>query len=145
MWHDHALDNLEILHAAYMKHAFARHAHKTFAIGLIECGASAFFARGTTHTATASDIFIIHPDEIHDGRVIVPTGYTFRVLYPSLQLVQHLAMEPGHTPLQTPFFPQAVIKDCQLYNLLLTLHRLFYTHLIPWNVKECSRRPSRIF
>jgi hypothetical protein len=124
MWHDCTFDNLEILHATYMRHVFTRHAHETFAIGLIEHGASEFFARGTTHTATASDIFIIHPDEIHDGRAIAPTGYTFRVLYPPLQLIQHLALESGHTAPQTPFFPQAVIKDRQLYNLLLTLLRI---------------------
>jgi AraC-like DNA-binding protein len=125
MWHDHELGNLEILHATYIKHTFARHAHETFAIGLVEAGAGKFYARGTTHTAASSDIFIIHPDDIHDGHATVSTGYTYRMLYPHPELFQHFGIEPLRSSLQTPFFPHTVIKDKSLYDLLLMLHKLF--------------------
>lgn len=124
LWRDNDLEGLDILHASYVTHAFARHTHETFAIGLIEAGAGAFASRGTTHIARASTIFIIHPDEVHDGYAAVQNGWTYRVLYPDPALFQRFGPEVQRPSHALPFFPQTIIEDEQLRGLLLTLHLL---------------------
>jgi hypothetical protein len=42
LWRDPALDNLELLRATYITHAFAPHTHEGYAIGVIENGAEQF-------------------------------------------------------------------------------------------------------
>jgi AraC-like DNA-binding protein len=124
LWRDDDLGRLEILRASYVTHTFARHTHETFAIGLIEAGAGAFVSRGTTHIARASDIFVIHPDEVHNGYAAARSGWTYRMLYPDPALFQRFGPEArrrSHTP---PFFPRTVIGDEYLRGLLLTLHAL---------------------
>jgi AraC-like DNA-binding protein len=124
LWHDRELGDLEILHATYIKHAFARHAHETFAIGIVENGYGTFTSRGTQHIATPSDIFIIHPGEMHDGQACTSAGYTYYMIYPGLELFQRFAIDPMMKSSETLFFPHTIIKDEDLYKQLLTFHTL---------------------
>src|SRR5258708_10905149 len=124
LWRDEELGGLEILRATYVTHSFARHAHETFAIGLIEAGAGAFAARGTTYVARTSNIFVLHPGEVHTGYAAVPAGWTYRMLYPDLVKFQHLACETVVFARETPFFPCPIIEDERLRGLLLSLHAL---------------------
>jgi len=124
LWRDDDLEGLDILHASYVTHTFARHAHETFAIGLIEAGAGAFASRGTTHIAHASNIFIIHPDEVHDGYTADQNGCTYRMLYPDPALFQRFGPEARRSSHALPFFPQTIIEDEDLRSLLLALHIL---------------------
>lgn len=108
LWHDDDLEGLEILHASYLTHSFARHTHDTFAIGLIEAGAGAFDSRGTTHIARASTIFVIHPDEVHNGYAAAPSGWTYRMLYPDPALFEHFGLEAPRGSHALPFFPHTI-------------------------------------
>lgn len=124
MWHDHELKNLEILRASYITHTFARHTHETFTIGVLEGGAGAFDARGTTHIAHPSNLFIIHPDEVHNGYAAIPAGWTYRVIYPDPAMLQQILLEQTGSAREVPFFPQTIIKDQDLSQLILSLHAL---------------------
>lgn len=70
-WLQPEWDNLELLHATYITHAFARHVHETFAIGVIEKGAEAFSYRGGKHIAPAGSIVVINPQEVHTGKMLL--------------------------------------------------------------------------
>jgi AraC-like DNA-binding protein len=124
LWRDDDLEGLEILHASYVTHTFARHTHETFAIGLIEAGVGAFASRGTTHIARASNIFIIHPDEVHDGYAAAQNGCAYRMLYPDPALFQRFGPEARRPSHALPFFSRTVIEDEDLRGLLLALHLL---------------------
>ncbi len=124
IWHDRDLKNLEILRASYITHTFARHAHETFTIGVIEMGAGAFDARGTTHIAYPSNLFIIHPDEVHNGYAAIPAGWTYRVIYPDPTILQQILLEQAGSIRGTPFFPHTIIQDQELSKLILSLHGL---------------------
>lgn len=124
LWRDNDLEGLDILHASYVTHAFARHTHETFAIGLIEAGAGAFASRGATHIARAPNIFIIHPDEVHDGYAAAQNGWTYRMLYPDPGLFQRFGPEARRPSHALPFFPHTIIEDEYLRGLLLTFHLL---------------------
>ena len=124
MWRASELGNLEVLRATYITHTFARHAHETFTLGLIEAGVGGFQTRKGTHVAHASDIFIIHPDEVHNGYAVAEMGWTYRVLYPESALLQQIASEEQTYTNSTPFFSQTIISDDRLRYLLLSLHHL---------------------
>lgn len=121
LWRDDDLESLEVLHARYVTHTFARHTHETFAIGLIEDGAGAFASRGTTHIAHSSTIFVIHPDEVHNGFAASRRGWTYRTFYPDPVLFQHFGPEGSQ---HMPFFPRTIIEDQRLRTLLQAFHAL---------------------
>jgi hypothetical protein len=77
---------LERVEACFARHAFAPHRHDTYAIGVTLHGVQAFAYRGAAHRSTPGQTFVLHPDELHDGRPGTEVGFRYRILYidPSL-------------------------------------------------------------
>jgi AraC-like DNA-binding protein len=73
---------LDLLTASYRRHAFARHTHATFAIGVVTCGEEQFHYRGALRRAGVGTVAILEPEEPHDGMATGPDGWAYRVLYP---------------------------------------------------------------
>ena len=122
-WRDPALDNLEMLRATYVTHTFSRHTHEGYAIGVIEAGVEEFTYQGAVHRAPAGSVVVIHPGEVHTGHAGTPAGWTYRMLYPEITLVQRAGWElVGSGQLQLPYFPNPVIQDRQLAAQLRHLH-----------------------
>lgn len=121
-WRDPALADLEMLRATYVTHSFSRHTHEGYAIGVIEQGVEAFTYQGATHQAPAGSIVVIHPGEAHTGYAANSEGWTYRMLYPDVALMQKAAAEfTGRSP-DVPYFPNPVIHDAQLAAQLRQLH-----------------------
>ncbi|MBW4465836.1 MAG: AraC family transcriptional regulator [Pegethrix bostrychoides GSE-TBD4-15B] len=114
-WRDPAL-RMELLRATYITHSFARHTHEGYAIGVIDAGVEEFAYQGATHQATANNIVIVHPGEVHTGHAGVPDGWKYRMFYPSVALLQ------GELSRSVPYFPQPVIQDQELAEELRRLH-----------------------
>lgn len=122
-WRDPALNNLEMLRATYVTHTFSRHTHEGYAIGVIEAGVEEFTYQGAAHSAPAGSVVIIHPGEVHTGNAGTPAGWTYRMLYPEVTLVQKATSElVGQRQMQLPYFPNPVIQDQQLAAQLRHLH-----------------------
>ncbi|KAB8331751.1 AraC family transcriptional regulator [Scytonema tolypothrichoides VB-61278] len=110
-----------MLRAKYVTHTFSRHTHDGYAIGVIEQGIEEFTYQGAIHRAPAGSIVVIHPGEVHTGHAGTPAGWTYRMLYPEVTLVQKATAELiGQQKL--PYFPNPVIQDCQLAAQLRQLH-----------------------
>jgi AraC-like DNA-binding protein len=115
-WRSETLGGLELLRATYFTHQFGRHIHEEYAIGVIEQGAESFFYRGEQFVANAGTIVLVNPGEIHTGHAANHVnGWTYRMLYPSLML-----LEPFSTDML--FFPSPVIYDPALAQRLRLLH-----------------------
>lgn len=123
-WRDPALHNLELLHAHYVTHSFAPHAHEGFAIGVIERGAERFAYRRANHIAPAGSIVVINPGEMHTGAALLPDGWSYRMLYPDAQVLQAVASEMSGRHRDIPFFAEPVIDDPDLAALILKAHTL---------------------
>lgn len=122
--YDQDLDNLEILHARYIKHRFAPHAHETYAIGVIQTGAGAFTLRGTSYVVPAHTIFFLHPDEIHDGYAATSEGWSYRMIYPSCETVLRIVKEiDGHASV-LPRFRTPVSSEVTTVGRLERFHRI---------------------
>jgi AraC-like DNA-binding protein len=113
------LDDLEFLHATFIKHSFPRHTHETFAIGVIEKGVQAPHYKGSTHIAVSGDICLINPGEVHTGFSPHKSGWMYRVCYPNAGLLEKVAREVSANGGELPHFPSPVIKDAPLSSNLL--------------------------
>jgi AraC-like DNA-binding protein len=122
-WRERRFDDLECLKARFSRHSYAPHAHDTFAIGVIVAGAEAFHYRGVRHVAPAGSLVAVNPDELHDGR---PEGesFAYRMLYPSIELVQRIADELGERPAGFPAFSRPVMDDPDVAARLSEAHAL---------------------
>lgn len=130
-WRDPTLGNTEMLRATYVTHAFARHTHEGYAIGVIEAGVEAFAYRGGNYQAPAGSIVIIHPGEVHTGQAGIPSGWAYRMLYPEVSLLQTALAEVKEGAHGIPFFPNPVIQDMQLATQLRRSHIALETSDLP--------------
>jgi AraC-like DNA-binding protein len=106
-----AQPGLERLEACFARHAFAPHRHDTYAIGITLDGVQSFRYRGAAQCSTAGQVFVLHPDELHDGRAGTEAGYRYRILYVEPRLILE-ALDRPHRPL--PFVRAAVSHDRRL-------------------------------
>ena len=89
--------------------AFAPHRHDTYAIGVTTAGVQAFDYRGEARRACPGDAFVLHPDELHDGRPGTADGYGYRIVYVAPDLIG-AALGGG----ALPFVADAVSRDAGL-------------------------------
>ncbi len=105
------LGGLEMLSAQYYQQTFSRHVHEGFCIGVIEEGAQRFFRTGAHHVAPKGDIILVNPDEIHTGSSAVETGWRYRAIYPTPELLSRLTQDLFSTQRFIPWFTHAVVHD----------------------------------
>jgi AraC-like DNA-binding protein len=117
-----ALHDLEVLHARFVSHTFARHSHDYYVVGCIESGVQAYRYRGERHVTSAGQIFLVHPGEPHTGEAATTDGYVYRTVYPRVRLMQQLARELGARA-ALPFFKRPVIHDEVLATPWARFHR----------------------
>src|SRR5260370_25686734 len=99
------VDGVELFRARLRGRPFSRHRHDVYAIGVTEEGVQAFNYRGPVDTSSPGQVFLLHPDEMHDGRAEGPGLFGYRQIYVSPdQIASALPALTGRaTPL--PFAP----------------------------------------
>src|SRR5580693_9209629 len=82
-WVDAAapVDGVELFRARLRGHPFSRHRHDVYAIGVTEEGVQAFGYRGTVEHSLPGQVFVLHPDEPHDGFADGPDALGYRQIY----------------------------------------------------------------
>jgi AraC-like DNA-binding protein len=85
---DRDLGGLELIEAVHDRPYFARHAHPTYAVGLVQWGANRFRYRGAFHTAAAGALCTVTPDEAHAVEPAGDVGFAYRCLYPSVEMMR---------------------------------------------------------
>jgi AraC-like DNA-binding protein len=120
-WQLPALENLEVLHATYRTHTFARHVHEEFCLGIIVGGVEAVRYRGTTHIAPTGSLVVFQPDEGHSNWAATAAGWSFQVIYPAIDLLQR-AIGAEETTIAMPFFADPIIADRSLFCQISQFH-----------------------
>ncbi len=77
------VDGVELFTARLRGRPFSRHRHDVYAIGVTEEGVQAFGYRGTVERSLPGQVFVLHPDEPHDGRADGPGVFGYRQIYVS--------------------------------------------------------------
>ena len=122
--HVQELDGLEMLKASYQHTQFSKHTHEGYCIGLIDEDAQSFLRTGNQHIAPQGDIILVNADEVHTGSSAVETGWCYRAIYPTPEMIQEVSQDFFHEAGTMPWFPQAVVHDeglAEQLNLLFDL------------------------
>ena len=121
-WVDPNFDNIELLSATYLKHEFSPHFHEGYAIGVTLAGAQKTSYRKADRILPEGTVCVINPGEIHTGQAFTENGWTYRMVYPDLAVMKEIASEVRGRDVDIPFFPDIVIKDIYLLNLIFNMH-----------------------
>ncbi|MBE9100356.1 AraC family ligand binding domain-containing protein [Vacuolonema iberomarrocanum] len=125
LWRVPRFGELELLRAQYRTQTFPRHTHDCYAIGVIEQGALGFFYRGENVVAARGDINLCIPGEVHTGHPAVTEGWSYRMFYLDVSLLERVASEMSDRPQNIPFFQSGVLTDGAIAQQLRQLHQQF--------------------
>lgn len=123
-WSAKFTDGLECLYGKYFSFSFAPHFHNAYTIGIIENGANAFNYRGSNEVASAGDIMLLNPAEVHTGKAADKRkGLVFRVLFVEPKLLKSIREDITGKTSDTTFFSKPVFHDGSTTQRVLKLHR----------------------
>ena len=77
----HAALGVHVLRAHFSRHAYGRHSHDEYVLGVVHAGAIGFRYRGSEWTIPEGSIFLLDPNEAHDGHSVVSEGFFKSVIY----------------------------------------------------------------
>lgn len=84
---------LERCEAFFSGHGFDPHRHDTYAIGFTLHGVQSFRYRGASRHSVSGHVFVLHPDETHDGRAGTSAGFRYRIAYVEPGLIRDALSE----------------------------------------------------
>jgi len=99
------VDGVELFRARLRGRPFSRHRHDVYAIGVTEEGVQAFEYRGTVEHSLPGQVFVLHPDELHDGRAEGPGLFGYRQIYVNPDRIAAALPQRGGRPVPLPFAP----------------------------------------
>ena len=105
---------IELFEAWFEGHAYQKHRHDTYAIGLTDIGVQAFDYRGASQASTAGKVVVLHPDELHDGHAGSSEGFGYRMLYVSPVRISAAVRAVSGRAEPLPFVPEAVSTNPKL-------------------------------
>jgi AraC-like DNA-binding protein len=137
---------VECFSARFISHVFDRHSHETFAIGTTFGGVQSFRCRGERRDSVAGHLMLFNPDEPHDGWAGSSSGFSYRMLYVSVdgvsQLVDGITAAEGRGPkLSHGTFSKPLICDPEL---AAQLARAADDLLAPANSLQAAERLSQV-
>ncbi len=115
------LGGLELIEAVHRHPHFARHAHATYALGVVRWGANRFRYRGAFHTAGAGALCTVTPDEAHAVEPAGDEGFAYLCLYPPVELMRLAAESVGGRRLTRTLALPPVIEDAEAAQLICAL------------------------
>jgi AraC-like DNA-binding protein len=99
------VDGLELFRARLRGRPFSRHRHDVYAIGVTEEGVQAFYYRGTVERSLPGQVFVLHPDELHDGRAEGSGLFGYRQIYVNPDRIAPAVAALTGRPTPLPFAP----------------------------------------
>ncbi|WP_233259535.1 AraC family transcriptional regulator [Ramlibacter sp. WS9] len=104
-----AVEGVTLMKAHFQQHAFERHSHETYSIGLTHAGVQTFNCCGTLHASLPGDLILFNPDQAHDGKRGAPEGFGYSMLYVPEDVVAGCA-DPEAGIVMPRHFRQPVVR-----------------------------------
>ena len=123
LWQVPTLDHLEVLRGDNICHAFTRHLHSEFGLGVVDRGYLTYETRQEENVLAPGDVVVINPEQVHWGGAVNNQHYSYRMLYPSAALMGR-AMAEGA---KLPYFRAGKVCDRNLAQRLRHLIDLLET------------------
>lgn len=103
------------MEARFGGHAFDRHSHDCYALGITLSGVQTFAYRGVPAISLPGHAMVLHPGETHDGRAGTEEGFRYRMLYlEPARIGEALRGRIGHLP----FVAMPICADMRLVEVL---------------------------
>jgi AraC-like DNA-binding protein len=99
------VNGVELFRARLRGRPFGRHRHDVYAIGVTEEGVQEFGYRGTVERSLPGQVFVLHPDELHDGRADGPGVFGYRQVYVNPDRIASALRALTGRPAPLPFAP----------------------------------------
>ncbi|HEX9447128.1 MAG TPA: AraC family transcriptional regulator [Dongiaceae bacterium] len=100
--------------AASTRHAFPRHTHETFGIGVVDQGAQKSLSGRGLVEASAGDVITVNPGEVHDGMPLGDAGRSWRMLYFDPAVIAAAVNDLSQGKARLVEFPHPVITHAGL-------------------------------
>jgi len=121
-WREDSYDSLECLKATFLQHEFSPHTHDTFVIGAVVAGYQRHKLKGEESVGGPGSVFMLNPEDVHDGRPM-EQGYSYRMFYPSVALMDEIAAElPRGRQSGSLFFKELMCNDKNIARALISAH-----------------------
>jgi AraC-like DNA-binding protein len=114
--------SFDALRAIHFSRRFPPHFHDTFAIGVVESGATRLHTRRGQWVARAGTILAFSPGEIHGAEPLSADGYTYRMVYPTVEFMREIGIDRSRLESRAPLFRVPVIEDPSLGRTLQRAH-----------------------
>src|SRR6266567_568237 len=125
------VDGVELFRARLRGRPFSRHRHDVYAIGVTEEGVQAFGYRGTVERSLPGQVFVLHPDELHDGRAEGPGLFGYRQIYVNPDRIASalpaLTGRPTPLPFAPPVTDDPVLARVDRYQFARQFHAVYGT------------------
>jgi AraC-like DNA-binding protein len=113
--------------SAETDHAFCKHSHDQFGIGVVLCGAQTSASGRGQVEAMAGDLISVNPGEVHDGRPIGGSGRRWEMLYFAPEIILAVAADiHPESARQELEFP--VLRDRDAVSIFRQLHASALSH-----------------
>ena len=119
-WRDPDLPGVEIRYSSYGEHAFKKHVHETYSIGVMEHGRTTFVLEGDTFVAEAGHMVVMNPLAVHSCNPDPGVDMTYRMFYVGAEWLEEAAAVPGLDG--PPRFGVPVLDDPELADHWRGLH-----------------------
>jgi AraC-like DNA-binding protein len=151
IWHNTQLD-VELLQAYYVDHAFPRHSHDYYVIGLVRRGLQSFTHQGTKYYTPPGGAMLINPGAVHTGEAAHEGGFEMLCIYPTISHMQSVVSELTGRHQSLPFFTQVRVDHAWLTDKVLALHQALTQETSPlerearftWTLVQLIRRYADI-
>ena len=107
-----AMSGVSLMRAHFTEHAFERHSHPEYGIGLTYSGIQTFNCRGALQTSAPGHVIFLNPDQAHDGLPGTAGGYDYAMLYVDPEVMSTLH-DRAAGALGATYFRDAVVHDPQ--------------------------------
>ena len=107
-----------------------KHSHHEYQLGLSFNCQGEYFYRGAYHPIPIGNLSIIHSEEVHSPseRTYLPEPATFWMMHVDPSILEDIAAEIAHKPINLPFFTKPVLSDRFLQQLFYRLCIALETH-----------------
>ncbi len=112
---------LELRYSRYRTHAFDRHLHDSYAIGVVKQGRTRFFHHNQDEIVQGGEITLLNPGEVHACNPQPGSVLAYYMLYVDPVFLGELAAELSGVPSGSPHFHTVVVHDTLLHAGLLAL------------------------
>jgi len=118
------VEGIEFLSKSRSRDKFDAHMHEYFTIGITTEGAERFWCRNAEHAASAGDIAIVNPFEVHKGGPGPAGFWSYRMVYATSGAMDAVTACLFDSPQSAPQFQVTVVTDPALAGALASLQTL---------------------